>query len=185
MTDIGLKEVINPSMIFLDEKSGDNSGCAITCSIDSNKPIFLEVHALVKKSSFSMPKRKINGRDFNRLNSLIAIREKRMNISLFEYKVYANITGCLIIKDISIDLAIIMAILSSYKNKNLPSDAVYCGEVGLSGELRNIPNVDIRIKEASRLGYKKIYLPSLSVRNLDKELFNNNIEIIGKDSVIS
>lgn len=185
MTDKGLKEVVNPSMIFLDEKSGDNSGCAITCCIDSNKPIFLEVQALVTKSSFSMPRRTINGSDFNRLNILIAIIEKRMNISLFEYDVYVNITGGLKIKDTSIDLAIIMAILSSYKNKNLPSDAVYCGEVGLSGELRNIPNVDIRIKEASRLGYKKIYLPNLSVRNLDKDLFNNNIEIVGKDNVVS
>ena len=156
MIDIGLKEVINPSMIFLDEKSGDNSGCAITFSIDSSKPIFLEVQALVTKSSFSMPRRTINGSDFNRLNILIAIIENRMNSSLFEYNVYVNITGSLKIKDRSGDLAITTAILSNYKNKNLPSDAVYCGEVGLSGELRNIPNVDIRIKEASRLGYKKI-----------------------------
>lgn len=185
MTMSGLKEVLNPSMIFLDDKSGDNSGCIITCSVDFNKPIFLEVQALVTKSSFSIPRRTINGSDFNRLNILIAIIEKRLNISLFEYDVYINITGGLKIKDTSIDLAIIMAIISSYKNIKLPTDTVYCGEVGLSGELRNITNVDIRIKEAARLGYKKIVLPNVSVRNIDSVLKSIDIEIIGKDNVIS
>ncbi len=179
MTNSGLNEIKNLSMIFLDGRPSDATGCVITCTIDSNKPIFLEVQALVTKSSFGLAKRTINGSDYNRLSLLIAIIEKRLNIPLYEYDVYINITGGLKIKDTSIDLAIIMAIISSYKNVALGSDLVYCGEVGLSGEIRNITNVDMRIKEAMKLGYKKIFLPKVSIENLDNNFLNKckNIQI--------
>ena len=179
MTENGLNEVKNLSIIFLDGRPSDATGCVITCSVDSNKPIFLEVQALVTKSSYGMSKRTINGSDSNRLSLLIAIIEKRLEIPLYEYDIYINITGGLKIKDTSIDLAIIMSIISSYKNIALGSDCVYCGEVGLSGEIRNITHADIRIKEAMKLGYKKIFLPKVSVDNIDKEFIDKckNIQI--------
>lgn len=183
MTNNGLKEVSNPSMIFLEGKNEIASGCAITCSIDCNKPIFLEVQSLVSKSSFSIPRRTINGSDYNRLNILIAIIEKRMKIDLSFFDIYVNITGGIKVKDTSIDLAIIMAILSSYRNIAISSECIYCGEVGLSGEIRNIIGVETRIKEAIRLGYKKIFLPKVSVDNLKNDIYKNQIEIIGMENV--
>ena len=109
-----------------------------------------------------------------------------MKISLSEYDVYVNITGGLKIKDTSIDYAIIMAILSSYRNIALSSESVYCGEVGLAGELRSISSIDIRIKEASRLGYKKIFIPSVALDNIDSSVRENSkIEIIGINNVVS
>lgn len=177
MQDTGLKEIKNSSEIFLDGRPSDATGCVVTCSIDSNRPIFIEVQALVTLSNYGMAKRNINGSNYNRLSLLIAIIEKRMNIPLYQYDIYINITGGLQINDTSIDLAIIMAILSSYKNKALGSDCVYCGEVGLSGEIRSITNVEMRIKEAVKLGYKRIFLPKVNVDNLNSKIIEDNKDI--------
>lgn len=175
----GLKEITNPSEIFLEGRPKDATGCVVTCVIESNKPILIEVQALVTKSAYGLARRNANGIDINRLNLLIAIIEKRMQIPLFEYDIYVNITGGLKIKDASIDLAIIMAIISSYKNKVLGDDVIYCGEVGLSGEVRSIINVNKRIQEGMKLGFKKIFIPKSNVDNIDKRVLKkfNNIEI--------
>ena len=180
MYENGLREVKNPSEIFLDGRPSDATGCVVTCSIDSNRPIFIEVQALVTLTNYGMAKRNINGSNYNRLSLLIAIIEKRMNIPLYQYDIYINITGGLQINDTSIDLAIIMAILSSYKNQVLGSDCIYCGEVGLSGEIRSITNVEMRVKEAIKLGYKKIFLPKVNVDNMNKQLIEKNKNIIIK-----
>ena len=187
MTGAGLKEVKNPSEIFLDGRPSGATGCVVTCIIESGRPILLEVQALVTKSSFGIPRRTINGADINRLNLLIAIIEKRMNIPLYQYDIYINITGGLKIKDTSIDLAIIMAIISSYKDKALRSDCIYCGEVGLSGEVRSISNVNVRVQEAIKLGYKKIFLPKLNIESIDDAILKkyNGIEIKPIEGVIN
>ena len=179
MTSVGLKEIKNPSEIFLEGRPSDATGCVVTCVIESGRPILLEIQALVTKSSFGIARRTINGADYNKLNLLIAIIEKRMNIPLYQYDIYINITGGLKIKDTSIDLAIIMAIVSSYKNVALKSDCIYCGEVGLSGEVRSISNINSRVQEAVKLGYKIIFLPKTNVDNLDSNIIKkyNNIEI--------
>ena len=173
MQNDGLHEIKNPSEIFLDGRASDATGCVITCIIDSNRPILLEVQALVTKSSFGMSRRTINGIDANRLNLLIAIIEKRLGLPLYEFDIYVNITGGFKTKDTSIDLAIIMAILSSYKEKSLGSDCIYCGEVGLSGEVRSVSNVNIRVQEAIKLGYKRIFLPKTNVDKIDSSIINN------------
>lgn len=187
MTSSGLREIKNPSEIFLDGRPSDATGCVVTCVIESGRPILLEIQALVTKSSFGMARRAIDGADLNRLNLLIAIIEKRMGLPLFQYDIYVNITGGLDIKDTSIDLAIIMAIISSYKEKALGSDCIYCGEVGLSGEVRSVANANMRVKEAVKLGYKKIFLPKSNVDNLDDEVIknNNDIEIKAVKDVLS
>ena len=187
MTGAGLKEVKNPSEIFLDGRPSGATGCVVTCIIESGRPILLEVQALVTKSSFGIPRRTINGADINRLNLLIAIIEKRMNIPLYQYDICINITGGLKIKDTSIDLAIIMAIISSYKDKALRSDCIYCGEVGLSGEVRSISNVNVRVQEAIKLGYKNIFLPKLNIDSIDDSLIKKyaGIEIKPIEGVIN
>ena len=179
MNETGLKEITNPSEIFLEGRPKDATGCVVTCIVESNKPILIEVQALVTKSSYGMARRNASGIDINRLNLLIAIIEKRMQIPLFEYDIYVNITGGLKIKDASIDLAIIMAIISSFSNKVLGDDVIYCGEVGLSGEVRSIINVNKRIQEGMKLGFKKIFLPKSNIDNLDKNTLDKykNIEI--------
>lgn len=187
MTSVGLKEIKNPSEIFLEGRPSDATGCVVTCVIESGRPILLEIQALVTKSSFGIARRTINGADYNKLNLLIAIIEKRMNIPLYQYDIYINITGGLKIKDTSIDLAIIMAIVSSYKNVALKSDCIYCGEVGLSGEVRSISNINPRVQEAIKLGYKIIFLPKTNVDNLDSNIIKkyNNIEIKPVQDVLS
>lgn len=187
MTSMGLKEIKNSSEIFLEGRPSDATGCVVTCVIESGRPILLEIQALVTKSSFGIARRTINGADYNKLNLLIAIIEKRMNIPLYQYDIYINITGGLKIKDTSIDLAIIMAIVSSYKNVALKSDCIYCGEVGLSGEVRSISNINSRVQEAVKLGYKIIFLPKTNVDNLDSNIIKkyNNIEIKPVQDVLS
>ena len=180
MTNLGLKEVKNPSEIFLEGRPSGATGCVVTCIIESGRPILLEVQALVTKSAFGIARRTINGSDINRLNLLIAIIEKRMNIPLYEYDIYINITGGIKIKDTSIDLAIIMAIVSSYKNVALKNDCIYCGEVGLSGEVRSVANVGLRIQEAIKLGYKMIFLPKTNYDSLDSLALSKYKDIVIK-----
>lgn len=177
MTSEGLREIKNPSEIFLEGRPSNATGCVVTCVIESGRPILLEIQALVTKSAFGIARRTINGADVNRLNLLIAIIEKRMNIPLYEYDIYINITGGLKIKDTSIDLAIIMAIVSSYKNVALKNDCIYCGEVGLSGEVRSISNINSRVQEAIKLGYKIIFLPKTNVDSLDDSIINKYKDI--------
>lgn len=177
MTSGGLQEIKNPSEIFLDGRPSGATGCVVSCIIESGRPILIEVQALVTKSCFGMPRRTINGADLNRLNLLIAIIEKRMKLPLYEYDIYINITGGLHIKDTSIDLAIIMAIVSSYKEKALGESCIYCGEVGLSGEVRSISYINMRVQEAIKLGYKKIFLPETNVDSIDMKEINKYKDI--------
>lgn len=180
MTGEGLREIKNPSEIFLEGRPSDATGCVVTCVIESGRPILLEIQALVTKSAFGIARRTINGADFNRLNLLIAIIEKRMNLPLYQFDIYINITGGLKIRDTSIDLAIIMAIVSSYKNIALKNDCIYCGEVGLSGEVRSISNINQRVQEAIKLGYKIIFLPKTNVDSLDDAILNKYKDIMIK-----
>ena len=177
MTSEGLREIKNPSEIFLEGRPSNAAGCVVTCVIESGRPILLEIQALVTKSAFGIARRTINGADVNRLNLLIAIIEKRMNIPLYQYDIYINITGGLKLKDTSIDLAIIMAIVSSYKNVALKNDCIYCGEVGLSGEVRSITNINSRVQEAIKLGYKIIFLPKTNVDSLDENMIKKYKDI--------
>ena len=177
MTSEGLREIKNPSEIFLEGRPSNAAGCVVTCVIESGRPILLEIQALVTKSAFGIARRTINGADVNRLNLLIAIIEKRMNIPLYQYDIYINITGGLKLKDTSIDLAVIMAIVSSYKNVALKNDCIYCGEVGLSGEVRSITNINSRVQEAIKLGYKIIFLPKTNVDSLDENMIKKYKDI--------
>ncbi|MDO5563962.1 MAG: DNA repair protein RadA [Eubacteriales bacterium] len=187
MGEKGLESVSNPSEIFLQGKPSNASGCTITCILDGNRPILLEIQALVTKTSFGNPRRNVNGSDYNRLNLLIAIIEKRLGLPLYEYDIFVNITGGMRVNEPSLDLPIIVSILSSYKNQATDTESIYCGEVGLSGEVRAIDSINIRINEAMKLGYKKIFIPKANLEKIDKKLLSNynNIEIKPVTNIIN
>jgi DNA repair protein RadA/Sms len=186
MVNSGLREVKNPSEIFIDTARDDTTGSTVTCIIEGNRPILIEVQALVTKSSFGIARRNISGGDLNRLNLLVAVIEKRMNLPLYQYDIYVNITGGFKVRDTGIDLAIIMAIISSYSEKKLGTKCMYCGEVGLSGEVRNVSGVSIRVREAAKLGFKKIFIPSTALTSIEDSIYKeySDIEIKGVKDVL-
>lgn len=184
MGNKGLTQVENASEIFLAGRPTGASGCVVTCIVEGRRPMLMEIQSLVCKSNYGMARRTVNGVDHNRLAVLIAIIEKRLNIDLSGMDVLVSITGGVRSNEPSIDLAIIVAIISSYKNVPTEPDAIYCGEVGLSGEVRSITNADIRIMEAKKLGYKKIFIPKANVEKMDDNLLSG-IEVKPVSTILS
>ena len=175
MEDSGLKEVNNIADIFLDKNSECLPGTAITASVEGNSTILLEVQALTSTSYYNMPRRLANGIDTNKLNIILAVLEKRCNINLGNCDVYINIIGGMKVLEPAIDLAILTSIVSSYKEINIPNNTVFIGEVGLTGEVRPINNIEKRIKEVSKLGYNNIYIPYKQKDSFKEEFSNINI----------
>ena len=158
MEENGLNEVNNPSKLFIDERKPDAFGYSITATIEGTRPILIEVQALTNYSVFGYPKRTASGFDINRLQLLIAVLQKHLQLNLSNQDVYVNIVGGYKLNDPGADLAIAMAIISSYTKTPLPEKAVYFGEIGLSGEIRTVQNTDKRIQEAQKVGMTDIYL---------------------------
>lgn len=154
MNQFGLKEVDNPSELFLEGDVAKASGSVVAVTIEGNRPIFIEVQALTSKSFFGYPKRTSNGYDLNKLNLIIAILAKRCKLALDKYDIFLNIAGGLKTKDPGADLAVCMAIASSYLDKIIKNNYCFFGEVGLSGEIRKVKFFEKRLSEAKRLGYK-------------------------------
>ncbi len=174
MTSKGLKEVKNPSEIFLDKNKTKNIGSTVFPAIEGTRSILLEVQALVSDTNFSIPRRTSQGVDLNRLNLLIAIIEKNLGANLFNKDIFINIPGGIKINDPAIDLPVVMAILSSYLNKEIDQNLVCFGEIGLTGEVRNASFSSERIKEAIRLGYKKIVTPEKIEKVKNAEIITVN-----------
>lgn len=179
MTEAGLKEVDNPSQLFLSEKPTDVSGSVVTVSLEGTRPLLVELQALVSTSKFGVPRRTGLGVDYNRINLLIAVLDKRIGMHLGSMDVFVNVVGGLKIDEPAVDMGIIAAIASSMKNKAIETGTLTFGEVGLSGELRAISQAETRIKEAAKLGFKKAIVP---VNNAKKTKVPN-IEIIGAKNV--
>lgn len=156
MEERGMVEVKNPSKLFLEEKNKDISGSVVAVTVEGNRPILVEVQALVSKTNFGYPKRTTSGFDLNRLNLIIAILSQRGRVNLGNYDVYINIVGGLKVKDPGIDLAIAIAIVSAYVKKSVANNYAFFGELGLSGEIRKVKFDKKRTNEAKRLGFKKI-----------------------------
>lgn len=153
MTDKGLEMVDNPSSVLLAERQIAD-GSIVLAAMEGTRPILVEVQALVNRTSFGYPKRTASGFDLNRLNLLAAVLTRRTKLDLSEYDVYINIVGGIKITEPAADLAVCMAIASAAKGLKLEKDAVVFGEVGLSGEVRHVPNIEKRLKEAAQLGFK-------------------------------
>lgn len=171
MTDGGLEEVINPSEFFLNGRPEKSSGSSVVCIIEGTRAMLIEIQALCTDSSFSMPRRTSVGIDYNRVNLLTAVLEKRGGISLSGCDCYVNVAGGLKINDPSTDLGIISAIASSFRDKPIDSKMVIIGETGLAGEVRGVRNISQRLKEAAKLGFSKAIIP--------KSNYNKDLEKLG------
>lgn len=155
----GLREVKNPSEFMLDGKPENASGSVVTCSMEGTRPILLEIQALVCRSNFGNPRRQTNGTDFNRVNLLMAVLEKRVGLQMSDCDAYVNLAGGIKISEPAIDLAIAVAIASSYKNRSVPEKMLFIGEIGLSGEVRSVGMIENRVAEAKKLGYTTCVVP--------------------------
>ena len=162
MTGQGLTEVKNPSQIFLEERREGLPGSCVTATIEGVRVFLVEVQALCSTTIFGYPKRTASGIDFRRLELIIAVLSKRAKLRLANQDIYVNIAGGFRVAEPAIDLAIALAIFSALTDKPLPPDLIALGEIGLSGEVRRVNNVEKRIKEATSLGFKKIILPAFS-----------------------
>ncbi|MBN8827472.1 MAG: DNA repair protein RadA [Sphingobacteriia bacterium] len=159
MCDLGLKEVSNPSALFLSDRANNVSGAAIFAGIEGTRPILAEIQALVAPTFMATPRRAVVGWDQNRLAMIIAVLATRFGLNLTDKEVYLNITGGLKINEPAADLAVAAALISAATNVPIAQDTVIFGEVGLSGEIRQVSQSDARIKEALRLGFNKVIMP--------------------------
>ncbi len=166
----GLKEVTNPSLIFLEERAQQTSGSAIIPTIEGSRAFLVEIQALVAPSAFSNPTRKSTGLNPNRLSLLLAVLEKRMGYQLHNKDVFVSVAGGLKITEPALDLGVIMAISSSLSNRVLSPKIAVVGEVGLGGEVRSVPRIERRIKEAINMGFTECLLPKRNLKGLPKEL---------------
>lgn len=180
MHDDGLHEVKNPSEIFLSERDKQTTGSVVTASIEGTRPILLEVQALVTPSSFGNPQRVATGFDYRRLSILLAVLEKRANLRLSSQNVFLNIAGGIRIDEPAVDLAICSAIASNFSDKFAKNDTVVIGEVGLGGEVRSVNHIEKRIQEATKLGFKRVIIPSNNFKSIKTK---NAIEIIPVDNL--
>ncbi len=174
MMENGLKAVVNPSEMFISQHDEPLSGIAIAATIDGIRPFLIETQALVSSAVYGTPQRSSTGFDIRRLNMLLAVLEKRAGFRLAVRDVFLNITGGIKVDDPAIDLAIISAVLSSNLDVPIGRDVCFAGEVGLSGEIRPVSRIEQRIREASKMGFSKIYISSFH-RNIESRI--NNIEI--------
>ena len=182
MHDDGLHEVKNPSEIFLSEREKEITGSVVTSSMEGTRPILLEIQALVTPSSYGNPQRVATGFDYRRLSILLAVLEKRANLRLSAQNVFLNIAGGIRIDEPAVDLAVCCAIASNFTNKFAKNDTVVIGEVGLGGEVRSVSNIDKRIQEASKLGFKKVVIPSNNFKSIKNK---SSIEIISTENILS
>lgn len=176
----GLIEVENPSEFMLSGKPENASGSVVACAMEGTRPMLMEIQALVCRSNFGMPRRTAAGIDYNRVNLLMAVLEKRVGLPLSNYDAYVNIAGGIRMNEPAIDLGVIMAVASSYKNKPLAEDMIVFGEVGLSGEVRAVTMPEQRVAEARKLGFKTCVLPEVCVKNIGH---TEGIELVGVKSV--
>ncbi len=180
MRSEGLREVENPSEYMLSGRPDKASGSVVTCSVEGTRPILLEIQALVCHSFFNNPRRTATGADYNRVNLLMAVLEKRLHLTLSDSDAYVNIAGGMRMSEPGADLGIVLALISSKKDIVIPEDIICFGEVGLSGEVRGVSMAEQRVLEAKKLGFRKCILPMVSKDAL-KQI--DGIELIGVRNV--
>lgn len=180
MRQEGLGEVKNPSEFMLDGRPTGASGSVVSCSMEGTRPILVEIQALVCRSNFGFPKRQAAGTDFNRVNLLMAVLEKRLGLQISDYDAYVNIAGGIRIAEPAIDLGIVMAVISSFKNRPIEEGLLAFGEVGLSGEVRSVNQAQVRVAEAKKLGFQICILPQVCLEHMPEV---KGIRLVGARSV--
>jgi DNA repair protein RadA/Sms len=180
MHDTGLREVKNPSEAFLSERRYGTSGSTVVSSIEGSRPILIEVQALVTPASYGVPQRNTTGFDYRRLSLLLAVLEKRVGLHLGSYDVFVNIAGGVKIDEPAIDLGIATSITSSLRDVPVDSSSVAVGEIGLGGEIRTVGQIEKRVQEAAKLGFKRIVVPH---NNLKSVRSHDGIQIVGVHTI--
>lgn len=178
----GLSEVSNPSVIFLEERQREIPGSVIIPTVEGSRALLIEVQALVAASAFSTSTRKSTGLDQNRMALLLAVLEKKMGYQMYNRDVFVSIAGGLKIVEPAIDLGVLLAIGSSFCNRPIDPETVVLGEVGLGGEVRGVPRIETRIREAIHMGFKRCLLPRRNLKGLDPDL-RQKISLTGVDNV--
>lgn len=176
----GLAEVANPSEFMLSGKPEDATGSVVACSMEGTRPILIEIQALVCQTNFGMPRRTAAGTDYNRVNLLMAVLEKRLGLPLSNCDAYVNIAGGIKMNEPAIDLGIVLAIVSSYKNRPIEEKTIVFGEVGLSGEVRAVNMPEQRVAEAKKLGFTTCILPAVSLESVSNI---TGVEVIGVKNI--
>ncbi|MBP7185315.1 MAG: DNA repair protein RadA [Ruminococcus sp.] len=176
MIDKGLREVANPSQMLLAGRPHNVSGCCVACVMEGSRPILAEVQALAAKTSYSAPRRMVTGFDFNRLNIIIAVLEKRLGIFMGTLDVYLNIVGGFKLDEPAGDLPVALALYSGIMDKQIDEELIAFGEIGLGGEIRSVSHITQRIREAERMGFRTCIIPKQSASSIDPKEYD--IEII-------
>ncbi len=180
MTESGLKEVANPSALFLAQRKKNISGSSVICTVAGTRPLLVEIQALATATSYGLPQRTATGIDPKRLSLLLAVLEKRVGLGLGSYDVFVNAAGGVRIDEPSADLGILVSIASSFKEQVVNPQAVIIGEVGLGGEIRAVPQIEKRIDEASKLGFKTAVIPKVNIQGLEE---TSSLKFIPVDKV--
>jgi len=190
MTGTGLRPVPNPSKLFLSERASGTPGSAVLCCVEGSRPILVEVQALVSTSTYGNARRMAVGIDQNRLSLLLAVLEKRAGLTLAGDDVYVNIAGGMSIDEPAADLSIVAAVASSVRNRSLAPSTALFGEIGLSGEIRGIPQAGLRVREAAQMGFTRIVMPAANVDPSDALLASSpkhgdgpGLELVGVRTV--
>lgn len=178
----GLAEVLNPSKMFLEERSKGSIGSVVIPALEGTRTLLIEAQALVTETAVETPSRRCTGIDQTRLALLLAVLEKRVKYKLFRNDVFVSIAGGLRVNEPAIDLGILIAVASSLKNKPIDPYTIVVGEVGLGGEIRSISRMESRVKETIQMGFKRCIVPKRNVKSISEEL-RNSIEIVGVDFV--
>lgn len=184
MRSDGLREVANPSEYMLQGKPENEAGSVVACSIEGTRPILVEVQALVCRTNFNMPRRTSAGTDYNRVNLLMAVIEKRIGLHLGDCDAYINVAGGMRINEPALDMGIVLAVLSSYKNIAIDSKTICFGEVGLVGEVRAVNQAEQRVIEAAKLGFDRCIMPKVNCDslNIDREQLKG-MKLVGVKSI--
>lgn len=180
MQEEGLQEVVNPSEYMLTGRPEDASGSVVVCLLEGTRPVLVEIQALVCDSNFGLPRRTAAGTDYNRVNLLMAVLEKRAGMHLSGSDAYVNVAGGIKVNEPGLDLGIVMAIASSFRNRPVDSRTIIFGEVGLAGEVRAVSQPEIRVNEAIKLGFTTCILPEVCLKKVHK---NDKINLIGVSNV--
>jgi len=180
MESSGLRPVTNPSELFLRQGDAVLSGSAIAATIEGLRPLLVEVQALVSTAIYGTPQRSATGYDLRRMAMLLAVLEKRCGFAFGHNDVFLNLAGGIKINDPSIDLSIVAALISSLEDATIEDGICFCGEVGLSGEIRSVNRLEQRIQEADRMGFKEMYVSKFNIKGIPFEKYNINITPIGK-----
>lgn len=166
MAEEGLREVLNPSEVFLAQRNIEESGTAVVATMEGTRPLLVEVQALVTPTSYGVPQRSATGLDYRRLQMILAVLEKRLGLHLGQYDVFVNIAGGLRLDDPGVDLGVAAAIVSSFRDKAIAPDLVLMGEIGLTGEVRTVSFAEVRLREAQKLGFATVVLPQSNMKRV-------------------